>query len=108
MEQLAIARQALSELGALGFDSTYAFGSNNPQRMVKVGKGATYHEDMAVTPFQLGDTDEDRFDQLEEWNARLQDPLDVRYELDTDDRVPEEWVPPILVSEFEEMEDAED
>jgi len=25
--------------------------------------------------------------------------------LDTDERVPEEWVPPILVEEFEEMED---
>jgi len=87
---------------------TYAFGSNNPQRMVKVGKDTTYHEEMAFTPFQLGATDDTRFDQLEEHNARLQDPLDVRYELDTDARVPEEWLPPILVSEFEEMEDAED
>ena len=87
---------------------TYSFGSNNPQRMVKVSKDTTYYEQMAFTPFQLGATDETRFDQLEEWNARLQDPLDIRYELDTDDRVPEEWLPPILVSEFEEMEDAED
>jgi hypothetical protein len=87
---------------------TYAFGSNNPQRMVKVGKGATYYEQMAFTPFQLGRTDEDCFDQLEEWYVRLSDPLDVRVDLDTDDRVPEEWVPPILTADFEEMEDAEE
>ncbi len=87
---------------------TYAFGSNNPQRMVKVGKGATYHEQMALTPFQLGAQDDNRFDQIEEWYARLADPLDIRLELDTDDRVPEEWVPPILTADFEEMEDAED
>ncbi len=87
---------------------TYAFGSNNPQRMVQVGAGTTYYERMAFMPFQLGTTDEERFDQLEERYARLADPLDVRIELDTDDRVPEEWVPPILVAEFEEMADAED
>lgn len=87
---------------------TYAFGSNNPQRMVKVGKGATYYDQMALTPFQLGREEADRFDQIEEWHARLADPLDVRIELDTDDRVPEEWVPPILVADFEEMEDAEE
>jgi hypothetical protein len=87
---------------------TYAFGSNNPQRMVKVGKGATYYEQMAFMPFQLGKTEEDRFDQLEERYGRLSDPLDWRLDLDTDERVPEEWVPPILVAEFEEMEDAED
>lgn len=86
---------------------TYAFGSNNPQRMVQVGKGATYYEKMAFAPFQLGAADADRFGQLEQWQARLADPLDVRIDLDTDERVPEEWVPPILVSEFEEMEGAE-
>lgn len=32
-------------------------------------------------------------------------PLDIQVVLDTDERVPEEWVPPILVEEFEEMED---
>ncbi|MEW6753256.1 MAG: hypothetical protein AB1505_20090 [Candidatus Latescibacterota bacterium] len=87
---------------------TYAFGSNNPQRMVKVGSGTTYYEQMAFMPFQLGGTEEDRFLQLEERYDRLADPLDWRLELDTDERVPEEWVPPILVAQFEEMEDAED
>lgn len=87
---------------------TYSFGSNNPQRMVKVGKDSTYHEQMAFMPFQLGETDGDRFEQLEERYSRLSDPLDIRTSMDTDDRVPEEWVPPILVAEFEEMEDAED
>jgi len=87
---------------------TYAFGSNNPQRMVRVDKDTTYYEQMAFGPFQLGKSDEDRFDQLEESYARLSDPLDVRIDLDTDDRVPEEWVPPILVADFEEMDDAED
>ncbi len=87
---------------------TYAFGSNNPQRMIKVGKDSTYHEQMAFMPFQLGATDRDRFSQLEERYARLSDPLDIRTAMDTDDRVPEEWVPPILTAAFEEMDDAED
>jgi hypothetical protein len=72
-----------------------------------VGKGTTYYERMALMPFRLGPDLEEGFRGLDLQHARLADPLDVRVDLDTDDRVPEEWVPPILVSEFEEMEDAE-
>jgi hypothetical protein len=86
---------------------TYSFGSNNPQRMVPVGKGTTYHEQMALMPFRLGPNPEEGFQNLDLQYARLADPLDIRVDLDTDERVPEEWVPPILVSEFEEMDDAE-
>lgn len=41
-EQLAVARKALSELGALGFDTTYAFGTKEEVRPIDylVGAGA--------------------------------------------------------------------
>lgn len=88
---------------------TYTYGSNNPQRMVPVAGGSTYYEKMAFLPFRLGETDADRFTCLEQYQQRLVHPLDWRIELDTDLRVPrptpEEWVPPILVAEFEEMEE---
>ena len=84
---------------------TYTFGSNNPQRMIPVPKDSTYYEQMAFLPFKLGKTDEDRFADLERQQQKLAHPLDVRVDMDTDERVPEEWVPPILVAEFEELED---
>lgn len=83
----------------------YPFGSNNPQRMILVPEGSTYHDKMAIIPFRLGDSEETLFDPLDECYERLSNPLDIRLEMDTDDRVPEEWVPPILTMEFEEMED---
>lgn len=84
---------------------TYTFGSNNPQRMIPVPKDSTYYEQMAFLPFKLGETDEDRFAYLERQQQKLAHPLDIRVDMDTDERVPEEWVPPILVAEFEELED---
>lgn len=84
---------------------TYTFGSNNPQRMVPVAGGSTYYEKMAFLPFRLGEMDADRFAYLEQAQQRLAHPLDWRMEMDTDPRVPKEWVPPILVAEFEELED---
>lgn len=35
----------------------------------------------------------------------LSNPLHVKVEMDTDETVPEQWTPPILVEEFEEIED---
>jgi len=84
---------------------TYSFGSNNPQRMIPVPKDSTYYEQMAFLPFKLGETDEDRFADLERQQQKLAHPLDVRVDMDTDERGPEEWLPPILVAEFEELED---
>ena len=49
-------------------------------------------------------TEEDRFVPIEETALKLQHPLKTTVtHLDIDERVPEEWVPPILVEEFEEM-----
>lgn len=84
----------------------YTFATPNPQRVMRVGEGSTFYERMAVYPCRLGQTDEDRFDPIEFASDRLFNPL-VRTGtvLDIDERVPEEWVPPILVSEFEEMDE---
>ena len=60
---------------------------------------------MAVLPFRLGNTDASRFAVIDRWQQTLSSPLGVWAVLDTDERVPEEWVPPILVEEFEEVED---
>jgi hypothetical protein len=60
---------------------------------------------MAFLPFRLGSNEASRFEAIERRQQTLSHPLDIRVVLDTDERVPEEWVPPILVEEFEEMED---
>ena len=83
----------------------YTFMSSNPQRMIPVPGGSTYYEKMAYMPFRLGESDKDRFDLIEKYHQILSNPLHVKVEMDTDERVPEEWTPPILVEEFEEMED---
>lgn len=89
---------------------TYSYGSNNPQRMIRVPGGSVYYERMAFLPFRLGreGCPEERFAYIDELQKRLADPLDVRVVMDTDERVPkvpEDWVPPILVEEFEEIEE---
>jgi hypothetical protein len=84
----------------------YTFATPNPQRVMHVSAGSSYYEKMAFHPCRLGASDEDRFLPVEETAARLHAPLRASVtHLDTDERVPEEWVPPILVSEFEEMGD---
>jgi hypothetical protein len=61
---------------------------------------------MVFYPCRLGLSDEERFIPIEETAAKLQHPLRTSVtHLDIDERVPEEWVPPILVDEFEEMGD---
>jgi hypothetical protein len=83
----------------------YTFATNNPQRVIRAPGGGTYHEKMAFLPFRLGSNEATRFEAIERRQQALSHPLDVRVVLDTDERVPGEWVPPILVEEFEEMED---
>jgi len=84
----------------------YTFATPNPQRVIHVSAGSSYYERMVFYPCRLGQSDEERFVAIEETAAKLQHPLrtSVTY-LDVDERVPEEWVPPILVDEFEEMGD---
>jgi hypothetical protein len=61
---------------------------------------------MAFLPCRLGLSEEERFLPIDEAALKLLHPLETTVtHLDTDERVPEEWVPPILVDEFEEMED---
>ncbi len=83
----------------------YTFATPNPQRVIRAPGGSTYYEKMAFLPSRLGPTEGSRFEPIERHQKMLSKPLDVRVELDIDERVPEEWVPPILVEEFEEMED---
>jgi hypothetical protein len=83
----------------------YTFATNNPQRVIRAPGGSTYYEKTAFLPFRLGSNEATRFEAIERRQQALSHPLDVRVVLDTDERVPEEWVPPILVEEFEEMED---
>ena len=84
----------------------YTFISPNPQRVMHVSSGSSFYERMAFHPCRLGLSEEERFVPIEETALKLQHPLKTTVtHLDTDQRVPEEWVPPILVEEFEEMED---
>lgn len=84
----------------------YTFISPNPQRVMHVSAGSSYYERMAFHPCRLGRSEEERFLPIEETALKLRHPLRTTVtHLDTDERVPEEWVPPILVEEFEEMED---
>jgi hypothetical protein len=84
----------------------YTFATPNPQRLIRVPETSSYYERMAIYPCRLGTTDKDRFVPVEQVYQRLARPLSTSVTaFDIDSRVPEEWVPPILVSEFEEMED---
>ena len=82
---------------------SYTFGSSNPQRMVKILSGSLYYEKMAFQPFNLLPSYEDRFKLIEQGDEKLRTPLDITTWMDIDERVPKQWVPPILVAEFEEI-----
>ena len=86
----------------------YTFTSNNPQRVMHMTAGTSFHERYQLMPFEVekGENEYDRFDALENAYALASEPLSkTAAKLDTDARVPDEWVPPILVSHFEEMVD---
>jgi hypothetical protein len=84
----------------------YTFATPNPQRVVRVPESSSYYERMAFYPCRLGASDKDRFAPIEQVYHKLARPLNSTVTaFDIDPRVPDEWVPPILVSEFEEMED---
>jgi hypothetical protein len=84
----------------------YTFATPNPQRVMHVSAGSSYYERMAFHPCRLGASEEELFVPVEEAALKLRHPLQTTVtHLDIDERVPEQWVPPILVDEFEEMED---
>lgn len=83
----------------------YTFLSNNPARLITVPEGNIYFEKMALVPIKIDNTSES-FKYLERLHAQLTNPLNVKVIEDTDPRAPREWIPPILVEEFEEIEEA--
>ena len=86
----------------------YTFTSNNPQRVMHMTSGTSFYERYQLMPFEVkkqgaeyGD-----FSALADAYACASEPLSkTAAKFDTDARVPDEWVPPILVSHFEEMVD---
>jgi len=82
----------------------YTFASNNPARLIPVAAGNVYYEEMAVVPLRI-DPEKEDFRQLEVLHQKLTHPLDLQLVEDTDPRAPEGWVPPVLVKEFEEMDE---
>jgi hypothetical protein len=82
----------------------YTFATNNPARLVPVRAGNVYYEEMAILPMRIRPEDED-FEELELLHWKLTHPMDVQIVEDTDPRAPEGWVPPVLVKEFEEIEE---
>jgi hypothetical protein len=83
----------------------YTFATPNPQRVAHVPGGSIFGERMALLPCRLGAHDDDRFRVIDDANERLTQPLSTTAAvLDIDLRTSEEWVPPILVSEFEEID----
>lgn len=86
----------------------YTFTSNNPQRVMHMTAGTSFFERYQLYPFTVGrgGTECDDFSPLADAYAEASEPLSkTTAKFDTDDRVPDEWVPPILVSHFEEMVD---
>jgi len=70
------------------------FLSKNPHRMVKVPESSNYYEEMAFLPFVLNNSEEEseKFKELDYWNNRLSNPLSLKVEMDTDKRVPAEFI----------------
>lgn len=81
----------------------YTFVGNNPQRVMHAYGNTLNYEKLAWIPYAM-DGEERAFEPMEEADACLRSPLNRRVYLDTDRRVPTEWIPPILLEEFEEME----
>ncbi len=82
----------------------YTFASNNMGRLIPVPAGNIYYEEMAFLPVRFG-MEKAHIQYLEDVYTKLSNPLYIRVIEDTDTRAPEGWLPPILVEEFEEMED---
>jgi hypothetical protein len=82
----------------------YTFVSSGPGRLIPVPAGNLYYEKMAFVPMVYED-DKSSFTFLDQLHRQLKNPLSVSIVEDTDQRAPKRWMAPILVEEFEEMED---
>lgn len=86
----------------------YTFTSNNPQRVMHMTAGTSFFERYELFAFNVekGECEYDGFEEMERMNRMAREPLSkLTAKYDTDERVPDEWVPPILASHFEEMVD---
>ncbi|MCI5957592.1 MAG: hypothetical protein MRZ54_11475 [Clostridiales bacterium] len=86
----------------------YTFTSNNPQRVMHMTTGTSFFERYELFAFNVekGGQEYDGFEEIERMNRKAREPLSkLTAKYDTDERVPDEWVPPILASHFEEMVD---
>ncbi|MDY0371312.1 MAG: hypothetical protein WC182_07025 [Bacilli bacterium] len=86
----------------------YTFTSNNPQRVMHMSAGTSFYEKYKLLPFSVNKDDKKTggFEIIDLENKKEREPLSIKMaKLDTDERVPDEWIPPILISHFEEMED---
>ena len=81
----------------------YTFVGNNPQRVMHAYGNTLYYEKMAWNPMRLHINSDSAFDELEDTTENLRVPVQTQVFLDTDVRVPTEWIPPILLAEFEEL-----
>ncbi|UCB46679.1 MAG: hypothetical protein JSV25_04460 [Spirochaetota bacterium] len=82
----------------------YTFASSNPGRLIPVPAGNVYYEEMAFLPVRFG-MEKEHIQYLDDLYLKLTSPLYIKVIEDTDPRAPEGFMPPILLSEFEEMED---
>lgn len=81
----------------------YSFVGSNPQRVLRAYGNSLSYEKLAWIPHSLDNSQEYLFSWLEDINDALKAPLDKEFSLDTDERVPTEWVPPFLLAEFDEV-----
>lgn len=81
----------------------YTFVGNNPQRVMHAFGNTLHYEKMAWNPMRLHFRRDDAFDEIEDVTQALRLPLQTCVFLDTDERVPTEWIPPILLAEFDEL-----
>ena len=70
----------------------YPYGSRNPQQLVEVLAGSVFLEEWGYLPFELAEGQDDRFQDVEDWQVILANPLRVHLEdpIDTRMQVPEE------------------
>ena len=81
----------------------YTFVGNNPQRVMRANKNTIHYEKRAWHPMRIQTNREDAWDAMEDATNALKLPLQRQVFLDTDNRVPTEWIPPFLLAEFIEI-----
>lgn len=81
----------------------YTFVGNNPQRVMRAKAGTLHYEKQAWHPMHIQTFRDDAFEELEDATEALKLPLQRQVYLDTDNRVPTEWIPPFLLAEFIEI-----